>query len=337
MPSRPPHVRLLLVSVLLPSVIVAADSAVLSVAGSANWSSATALGTFALFLAQGSAVSYAAGRWLPDWRWRFVLLGWLAILVDLLLYTASVVSGGGGYSYWSELLIYGFYGSQLSSGLIWGILGSLAWRRRLCGAAFVAAPATYFLLRITAEQSYVVAQWLAITLVQAVGVAGMCGLLRAIGYRMDHVDNNAAYPHGSALQFSIGHMLVWTLAAALIVSVAKQVAIYSSGGYGLREWLLLAIAGTTLAIVALAAMWMVLGAGRGVLKLVIALSIATSAGAFLWYADRHFVSRAGVFWLPEVGPWWLGWSLLAEPFLAGLLLVFYTTGYRLVWHRRMSS
>jgi hypothetical protein len=255
----------------------------------------------------------------------------------LLLYTSSVVSGGGGYSYWSELLVYGFYGSQLSSELIWGILGSLTWRRRLSGAAFAAAPATYFLLRITAEQTYIVASWLAVAFVQAVGVAGICGLLRAFGYRVDHVDNNAKSPHGSALQFSIGHMLAWTLAAALIVSVAKQVAIYSSGGYGLQEWLSLVIAGTTLAIVALAAMWMVLGSGQGMLKAVIALSIATSAGGFLWYADSHFVSRAGGFWLQYVGRWWMGWSLLAEPFLAGLLLVFYTTGYRLVWQRRISS
>ena len=335
--SRSTRLRLVLVSVLLPSVIVVADSAVLSMAGASHWSSASAFAAFALFLAQGSAVGYAAGRWLPGWSWRLLLLGWLTILVDLLLYTASVVSGGGGdYDARADLLVFGFFGSQLSAGLIWGILGSLAWRCRLSGAALAAAPATYFLLRITAEQGYHTASWLAVVLVQAIGVAGVCGLLRAVGYRIEYYGNTTS-AHGSGLQFTIGHMLIWTLAASLIVSVFKQVAIHSSGEHGLREWLQLAIAGTMLAIVALAAMWMVLGAGRGMSKVVIALSIAASAGAFLWYVDWQFKSRTTVFGLPYAGPWWIGWSLLAEPFLAGLLLVFSTTGYSLVWHRRISS
>jgi hypothetical protein len=335
MPPRSHHLRLLLICGLLPTVIVVADSAVLAAAGSANWTRASAFSVFALFLAQGSAVSYAAGRWLPGWSWRLLLLGWLTILVDLLLYTVAVVSGGV-YDNHPDLLVYGFYGSQVSLGLIWGILGSPEWRRRLAGAALAAAPATFFLLRITKEQGYDNASWLAVAFVQALGVVGMCGLLRALGYRIDPRDNDAACLEGSALQFSIGHMLIWTVSAALIVSIAKQVVIYFGGG-GWREWSQLVIDGTVQAIVGLAAMWMVLGAGRGWVKILIGLSIAASAGAFLWYLDWQFMSPGIVFWLPRGGPWWIGWSLLAEPFLAGLLLVFYTTDYRLVRHHRFSA
>jgi hypothetical protein len=324
----------------LPTVIVAADSAILKVAGSSHWSTASACGAFALFLAQGSAASYAAGRWLPGWPWRLLLLGWLAVLVDLLLYTVSVVSRAPYDEGRSALLVYGFYASQVSLGLIWGILGSPTWRRRWAGAALAAAPASYFLLRITAEQSYDVATWLAVAFVQTLGVAGICGMLRARGYRVDRFENNAELAQGRALQFSIRHMLIWTVAAAVIVSVVKQILIYTPGLRGVRDWSQVAIAGTILAIVTLAAMWMVLGSGRVVPKMVVALLIAASAGACLWFIDRqfkNFVNPAVVFCLPQVGPWWIGWTLLAEPFLAGLLLVFQTTDYRLVRHCRVAG
>jgi hypothetical protein len=135
-------------------------------------------------------------------------------------------------------------------------------------------------------------------------------------------------------------MLIWTVAAAVIVSVVKQILIYTPGLRGVREWSQVAMEGTILAIVTLAAMWMVLGSGRVVPKTVVALLIAASAGGCLWFIDRqfkNFVNPAIVFWLPQVGPWWIGWTLLAEPFLAGLLLVFQTTEYRLVRHRRVAG
>lgn len=280
-------------------------------------------------------MSYAAGRWLHGWSWRLLMLGWLTILVDLLLYTAAVISGGG-YDNHPELLVYGFYGSQVSVGIIWGMLGSPKWRHRLAGAALAAAPAAYFLLAVTGDHGYADASWLAVALIQALGVVGMCGLLRSFGYRIDRMEEDPVCLQGGALQFSISHMLIWTASAAVIVSIAKQVVIYSAGGHGWREWTQLAIDGTVLAIVALSAMWMVLGAGRVWLKVLIGLAIAASAGAFLWYLDWKLMSP-GIVWLPRAGLWWIGWSLLAEPFLAGLLLVFQTTGYRLLRRRRLSS
>ena len=334
--------RLLFVSVLLPAIIVSADSAMLSAAGSSAWSAQSTLTAFALFLAQASAMSCAAGRWLTDWRWRLLVLGWLTILVDLLLYSVSVVSKDSFYyGNPGELLVYGFYGSQVSLGLVWGMLGSVEWRRRLVAAALAAAPATYFLLRITTEQTWEVDSWLAVAFVQALGVLGICGLLRAFGYRIEIYKQAAGSTEGNPLQFSIGHMLIWTVTAALIVSVAKQVVIYSPGGRDWREWLQLAIDGMVLAVVALAAMWMVLGAGRVWLKVLIGLCLAASAGALLWYVEQQFVNlstaKMTYFRLPRVGPWWIAWSVLAEPFLAGLLLIFQTTGYGLVRRRRSSS
>ncbi|HVX14119.1 MAG TPA: hypothetical protein VHC22_23235 [Pirellulales bacterium] len=330
----PTQLRLLLVCAFLPLVVGAVDSAVLSMAGSSHWSGEMTFGVLALFLVQASAVSYAAGRWLPNWNWRLLLLGWLTLRVDLLLYSTSVVSHSD-YGVRSELLVVGFYASQVSLAIIWGILGSLEWRRRLAGAALAAAPALQFLLQINAERRYSTAAWLTVALVQAIGVVGICGLMRVLGYRIDNGPDTRS--DGAALQFTIGHMLVWTVAAAIIVSVARQVGMYAPGQYGLREWMQLIIAGTVLAIVALVAMWMVLGAGRGIVTTVIALAIAASAGAFLWYLESRIAKGGTAYWLPFGGDWWLGWTLLAEPFLAGLLLVFSATGYRLVWRRRIGG
>ncbi|HET6880264.1 MAG TPA: hypothetical protein VFI31_08920 [Pirellulales bacterium] len=338
MRSRIPIRRLMLVGVLLPAMIVSADSATLSAAGSSHWSAGASLWTFFLFLAQASALSYASGRWLDDWRWRLLLLVWLSVLVDLLLYCVSVVSVGGDYyGRRPELLVFGFYGSQISLGIIWAVLGAIEWRRRLAAAVLAAAPASYFLLRITSEQTWQVESWLAVTFVQEFGVLVLCGLLRAFHYRIE-IGTTAGATDTYPLQFSIGHLLIWTVAAALIVSAAKQVMLYAPGGRDWRQWLELAIDGTTLAIVALAAMWMALGAGHRWTKVLVGVLLAASAGALLWYVEQQFLNYTARTWryIPtaSVGPWWIAWSLLAQPFLAALLLVLQITGYRLVRRRR---
>ena len=57
------------------------------------------------------------------------------------------------------------------------------------------------------------------------------------------------------------------------------------------------------------------------------------SGVALWYLGEQFLAlrnAAGRFyWMPQAGWWWIVWTLLAEPFLAGVLLVFRATGYRL--------
>ncbi len=324
--------RLLLVCVVVPAAIVAADSLALSAAQSRFWSTQVTLVVFALFLIQVSLMSYLAGRYLPNWLWRLLVLGWSAAVIDLLLYTVSV-AGSQQWNVGASLLVFAFFGSQLCLGVIWAILGTANWRWRLPASTLALGPATYFIFRVSSEQ-YSGHVWLSVVFVQTLGVLGLAGLLRAFGYRIEPVADAVPSVVVGPLQFSIMHMLIWTTVAAVIVMVTKQIAMSSPN----LDWLQTFIDGVVLALVALAAIWLALGSGRAWLTALVAFSLAAAAGATLWYVGEQFlalrVSARRFYWMPQAGWWWMGWTLLAEPFLAGLLLMFRATGHRLARQRR---
>ncbi len=334
MSHQSPWPRLLLVSVLLPATVVAADSLALSHAQSQSWSTEATLVVFGLFLAQVALLAHLAGRCLPNWPWRLLVLGWSAVVVDLLLYSVSSYAQPHGL-----LLVCGFYASQIALSVSWAVLGSATWRWRLPLAALLLAAATYLIFRVPTQQSE---GWLSVVFVQTLGTLGLCSLLRAFGYRIEPVAATTATAAGGPLQFSIGHMLIWTTAAAMIVMAAKQVVLSSAVGHDWEGWLQIAIEGVILAVVALAAMWLALGGGRVWLTALVALVLAGAAGTALWHLEaRYFASRMkGVIWyewkwIPYAGWWWVAWTLLAGSFLAGMLLAFRATGHRLVRRLRM--
>jgi hypothetical protein len=328
--------RLLLISVVVPAGVVAADSIALPAANSQFWSTQATLVVFALFLVQVSVLSYLAGHYLPNWPWRLLVLGWSAAVIDLLLYTVSVVAPYRWSNAGASLLVFAFFGSQICLGLIWAILGAAVWRWRLPASALALAPAVYFVFRVSSEQ-YSANMWLGVVFVQTLGVLGLAGLLRAFGYRIAPFADVAPSAGGGPLQFSIKHMLIWTTVSAVIVMVTKQIALSSPH----LDWLQTFIDGVVLALVALSAMWLALGSGRAWLTALVALSLAGAAGIALWYVGEQFIalrnSARRFYWMPHAGWWWMGWTLLANPFLAGLLLVFRTTGHRLVRRRRTSQ
>ncbi|HVC97245.1 MAG TPA: hypothetical protein VND64_26430, partial [Pirellulales bacterium] len=145
----------MLVSTVVPAAIVVADSLALADAESRRWSTQATLIVFGLFLVQASLLSYSAGRYLPNWWWRLLVLVWSATVIDLRLYTLSVIVPHGWHG-WSIagalLLVFGFFGSQVSLGIMWAVLGTPSWKWRWPTSALALAPATYFIFRMAFDQ-----------------------------------------------------------------------------------------------------------------------------------------------------------------------------------------
>lgn len=127
MPSRLLSIRVVLASVVLPALVVAADEAMLAFAYQHRWSAPTTLAVLGWFVVQTGMLSYVAGRWLPNWGWRLVVLCWSMLLINLLLAHAASVG-----RYINELLALAFprgRSVRWRSGQSWDLQrGGVGWR-----------------------------------------------------------------------------------------------------------------------------------------------------------------------------------------------------------------
>jgi hypothetical protein len=90
--------------------------------------------------------------------------------------------------------------------------------------------------------------------------------------------------------------------------------------------------------VSLAAIWLALGEGRSMDRLLLYTLVAIAAGSGLCWLDETIVYRSVTpivsYKLTNTGWWWVAWTSLAGSFLTGMLLVLRATGYRLIRRRR---
>src|SRR3569623_328100 len=152
-------VRLLAVSVLLPAVAIALDAFLLDRATQLGWSTSATLAAFVLLWGETALLSWAAGRWLPNWPWRLLVLGWSTVVVNLLLYSVAIV-GRSGWQNMAHLLAISFLASQAGAAIVWAILGSHHWQQRWRLAAIAIAPAGWVAGRLNEAFPWAAVAWM---------------------------------------------------------------------------------------------------------------------------------------------------------------------------------
>jgi hypothetical protein len=200
------------------------------------------------------------------------------------------------------------------AGLIgmWGGLGGGHWMLRL-GAAFCGAALLGLVLGLGIgeldHEIYV------LTFIATFLVAGPMWIVRVFFARLALAAGGTASSR-EGLQFTIKHLMLLTLAVACLTTVGKTLAPYIRGIDLLTDVVLL---GICFVVVALTAVWAMLGLGHPGLRIVPVLSIAAASG----WAAAYLIGRT------DFG-FWIGTALLEAVFLIASLAAIRTTGLRLV-------
>jgi hypothetical protein len=132
----------------------------------------------------------------------------------------------------------------------------------------------------------------------------------------------------SPWQFSISNLLAWTTVLAIILGVFKWLGLLASLPDPHLKIVDVVILGPGLVLVAVAALWMALGARPPIRRTpALVLAVAVSIGATCLIEPPQPRDFAVIAWF----------MILDAVFLVGLLLVFRRVGYRLRWKRRLAT
>ncbi len=351
--------RLFAVGLGIPLVLIVSDEWLIAWASAGN-SKGLWVALFVWLVAQTALMSFAAGKWLPNWRWRLIVLTWTLLLLNILRFHASAF-GNWLWQLDLVLLAYAFIAAQFSLAAAWLVLGAGRWQWRLPSTAIVILPAGLVIAEMRSaglSLGYEVV-WKEVAALEVIATILFALVLCIRGYRVERIEptHPAQAGHGdsSSTQFSLVHMLVWTAAVAPILVLLKAIDYAFPLRYGWRQWGLLAADGLLLAPVVLMALWAALGTGRAWLKVVCLTAVAAVTGFTLRWFEEHLGSTPGglakgaigtYVWLggksfvirfTDAGLGWIAWTELSGFLLSGMLLVFRVTAYRLVRRRRISA
>jgi hypothetical protein len=318
--------RLLLVGVALPALISWLDQWAFREADQKQWSAESALWLYGIFVAQTALMSWAAGRLLDHWGWRLLIVGWVLAMVDGQLPIAQSTIWGVT----APLLVYAFLSAQFGALALWGVLGTWKWPLRIPAVLLASLPLVF----LVPPDEYRARAWLSLLIVQTGSLIVLLVALWLAGYRLR---GPAELATGAAAErvrhFTVAHMFIWTAAAAMLLGVLR-IAQPLLGTFGIGRWLHTGMFGICCALVTLAAIWATLGDGRWYWRLLTLLALPPLCGAGIWWLISTLLrTQAGNYLIHYMGGLdrlWLAWTSLAAAFLASLLLLLHTTGYRLV-------
>lgn len=335
--------RLVLCGVVLPAgVALATYLAMLPIsAGLGSVLQATLV--FAFFIGEVGLVGAIVGRSLPRPFFRWMVYGWVMLLIDLLVCSHAMLSSDG---YAPKILpAAALVSAQIGLAIIWGILGTARWYWRAPLAVGLGAGLLWFWISwVTGRSGQVMTQ---VLMVQAIVLFLITAGLWVRGYRLEIPLPEGGNDSGSRrLQFGIRDVLVWTTVVAILLGLMR--------GAGMLVWVtfldhpsvfLMSTVGALSAMVILFAVWTSLGKGHLLLRygllLGVLLGLGAGMGAACVYGGGWLQRRASGLlsyrgydydlhrWL-EVGWWWIAWMFLSGGLLAASLLVFRAVGYRLV-------
>jgi hypothetical protein len=251
---------------------------------------------------------------------------WSIALIDLQVFSIAAVETVGTPV--TQCLAFAFLSGQVGLLTVWGMLSHVFWAVRLplfgAGLAVISSFAATFGGRSEL--------WFAILLWQSLATMILCGGLWIFGFRVRRLRREQTTDR--RLQFSMRHLFAWTTSVACVVGVVRLIDVASYLLLG-RDSLLACIGlGGCFAIMSMVAVWSALGSDKLWIRLVgLAVTtpvIALSIGAVglsripIWISESLFLGDGFDAAL------WFRWTCLATFFLAGLLAIFRTSGYRLL-------
>jgi hypothetical protein len=344
--------RPLLIGALVCIVVGILDSVSLQLASSFSWQGWPVFCAFVLFVGQTYGLAWLVGRRIltsPNhlliWTFFFV---WSLVFINLIL---SVVVFE---STWTEAmqssLVFAFYAAQIGLVMIWGVLGSYDWQRRLpifcCGLVAASYP-------LWAMGSYRTNRsWYSILACYLISVFLSCLVLRLLRFQITGMKLNTGPGAGvatvdSSAQFSILYLFIWTTIVAGLVGVGRFVPWDFLWESLLVERIRLAtIGGLLMTVITVATCWASLGSSGSVpfrLGVLLALLILVGLGLYAteasnsssWWSRSSFVGGWSLSHNNADHRWvifgiWAAWSALNGLFLFGLLQVLAAAGCKLV-------
>ena len=335
--------RLLLVAVLLPVVIAGATYLAMGPLAAGNRPVVETTLAFGLFVLEVGLVGIVVGNAMPHPLLRWLLFGWIMVLVDLLVGSLAMVSADG---YLSRILPCGaLAAAQIGLGVIWGILGDARWYWRVpLSIGLAAGVLGFWIFWVTGWNGGLMTQ---ILVIQSTSLTLICIGLRVRGYRLAMVQQaTAAAKDGRRrFQFGVRDVLIWTTVLAILLGLMRAADMLR--WKSLQEHPSLYLMSTVALLSAIAivfALWAALGQGSWLLRYCLLLSILLGLGAGLgaWckYGGQVLQRQASTSFYDwdlwqwyEVGWWWIAWMFLAGGLLTATLLIFRAEGYRLVRER----
>jgi hypothetical protein len=337
--------RLVLIGAMLPAAIASANYALVhhlqqgTYVGPALWLQ------FAWYIAQVGIIGWAVGRGISQPLMRWVVFGWILLLINLLT-GVQAMDSNVIWSHQPDMAPAALIAGQMGLCVVWAFFGDTRWMWRWPGM-IVAACSLYFLW-LSFGNNWQQQLWTELLVLQVMTLSVLCGLMALSGFRLMVLDDEGAsvVAGGSQrrpLQFGIKHVLIWTTALAIVLGIAR--------GMDLLRWRVvqelvrdgltwkLTVA-TTSAIVIIVALWAALGRGHWLPRyfLVLAFTLLLGCSLSMWSQSRTAAMQAAgwpwrysevIRWF-EVGWSWLGWLFLSGGLLAATLIVFRVLGYRLV-------
>jgi hypothetical protein len=340
--------RLALIAAVLPAAIATVNY------GLAAWNSSrmadpSAVGLhFAWYVIQVGLVGVIVGRGIA-WSWlRWLVFGWLLLLINLLAATAAL-DAGIRWRPEQSLPPGALLAGQMGLCVVWAFLGDTFWPIRW--PVMIMAIAGLYFLWLGFGNQHTHKIWTELLLLQVLTLSVLCFWLWFFRFRLRQVELVHAETKASRrpLQFGIKHVLIWTTALAMLLGAAKAMDLlrWEVARELIRAGLVwkLSVA-TTSAIVIVVALWVALGQGHWIVRygLGLLLTLLIGSGLATWSrfnaANLQALLNTGrrgwgwenwelMLWY-EVGWWWLGWQLLCGGLLVATLLILRVLSYRLV-------
>ncbi|MGI8977932.1 MAG: hypothetical protein ACR2FY_01775 [Pirellulaceae bacterium] len=335
--------RLVLCGVVLPAAVAVATYLAMRPLSAGLSSVLQSTLVFAFFILEVGLVGAIVGNFLPHPLFRWMIYGWVMLLIDLLVCGHAMVSSN---SYVHHVLpAAALISAQIGLAVVWGVLGTGRWYWRIPPAVGLGAGMLWFWISwVTGWSGPLMTP---VLVVQAIVLFLITAALWVRGYRLEIPLPEKGNDAGSRrLQFGIRDVLIWTTVMAILLGLMR--------GADMLEWksisdhpsvFLMCSVAFLSAIVVVFSVWASLGKGHPLLRygllVVMLLVLGAGMGAACVYGDdwlqrraRGLLSYRGYDWdlhrWLEVGWWWIAWMFLSGGLLAASLLVFRAVGYRLV-------
>ena len=344
--------RLFLLAAVLPAAIAAVNYALVDRHLHDGALTLRVGGQFAWYVAQVGLVGYAVGHGLSQPVWRWLVFGWILLLIDLLAAAFAMDRENGE----SALLSAALWSGQMGLCVVWGFLGDTRWTLRW--PAMIVAMAALYFLWIGLGNSWGQHIWTELLALQVGTLSLLCGILYASGFRLRIVAATYEQLAGDdgqrrPLQFGIKHVLIWTTALAVVLGIAKGMDLlrWQVAQQLVREGLIWKSTVATMSASAIVvALWAAVGRGHCLLRYPLGLIFVASIGTglSLWSLRNATATTAMIWssWTAEtwqlfqwyrIGWWWLAWTFLSGGLLAATLMILRVLGYRLVSVRRLRA